>query len=363
MATVNEELADAEVSHAIGLQRFSNGVVNRMVALLNRVDADLFAQLMVAIERMPPGSFTVQRLDQLLQSVQALNAQVYATLRGDLEGEMVAFVEYEANYEYQLLTNTIPQEVQVVVPVARVSASQVYAAAMARPFQGKLLSEFTRDIEAARMTRIRDAVRIGFVEGETVAQMVRRIRGTRAAGYADGLLETDRRAAEAIVRTSVNHLSNVTRQALYAENEDLVSEWQFLATLDGRTTVTCASLSGKTFPVGKGPQPPRHINCRSTSVPVVKSAWEALGLSKDEIDPGTQASMDGQVAGDLNYSDWLRGKPAAFQDEVLGSTRGKLFRDGKVDIDRFTNDKGKVYSLDELRRRDAALFERAGVAE
>lgn len=363
MATVNEELADAEVSHAIGLQRFSNGVVNRMVALLNRVDADLFAQLMVAIERMPPGSFTVQRLDQLLQSVQALNAQVYATLRGDLEGEMVAFVEYEANYEYQLLTNTIPQEVQVVVPVARVSASQVYAAAMARPFQGKLLSEFTRDIEAARMTRIRDAVRIGFVEGETISQMVRRIRGTRTAGYADGLLETDRRAAEAIVRTSVNHLSNVTRQAFYAENDDLVSEWQFLATLDGRTTVTCASLSGKTFPVGKGPQPPRHINCRSTSVPVVKSAWEALGLSKDEIDPGTQASMDGQVAGDLNYSDWLRGKPAAFQDEVLGPTRGKLFRDGKVDIDRFTNDKGKVYSLDELRRRDAALFERAGVAE
>lgn len=361
MATVNEELADAEVSHAIGLQRFSNGVVNRMAALLNRVDADLFAQLMVAIERMPPGSFTVQRLDQLLQSVQALNAQVYATLRGDLEDEMVAFVEYEANYQYQLLTNTIPQEVQVVVPVARVSASQVYAAAMARPFQGKLLSEFTRDIEAARMTRIRDAVRIGFVEGETISQMVRRIRGTRTAGYADGLLETDRRAAEAIVRTSVNHLSNVTRQAFYAENDDLVSEWQFLATLDGRTTVTCASLSGKTFPIGKGPQPPRHINCRSTSTPVIK-AWEELGLTKEEIGKGTQASMDGYVADDINYSDWLRNKPASFQDEVLGPTRGKLFRDGKVSIDKFTNDKGKVYSLDELRQRDADLFERAGVA-
>ena len=314
-----------------------------------------------AWQRMPPGSFTVQRLDQLLVSVGALNAQAYAALRRDLDAELLAFAEYEATFQHNLLTATIPQVVRVAVPVNAVSAQQVYAAALARPFQGKLLSELTRDIEAARMTRIRDAVRIGFVEGETVDQMVRRIRGTRVNGYADGLLEIDRRGAEAIVRTSVNHLSNFTRQAFYAANDELVSEWQFLATLDGRTTITCASLSGKTFKIGTGPQPPRHINCRSTSVPVIKS-WEELGLSPDEIDKGTQASMDGQVAADLNYSDWLRGKPAAFQDEVLGPTRGKLFRDGKVDIDRFTNDKGKVYTLEQLQQRDEALFEQVGIA-
>lgn len=361
MATVNERLADAEVSHAISLQRFSNGVVRRMAALLNKVEPDLFAQLMAAIERMPPGSFTVQRLDSLLVSTKQLNASAYAALRRELDAEMLAYVEYEAGFQYQLLSNAIPQAVQSVIPIAVVNAQQVYAAAMARPFQGKLLSEFTRDIEAARMTRIRDAVRIGFVEGETISQMVRRIRGTRIAGYADGLLETDRRAAEAVVRTAVNHLSNFTRQAFYAENDDLIEEWQFLATLDGRTTVTCASLSGKTFKVGTGPQPPRHINCRSTSTPVIK-AWEELGLTKEEIGKGTQASMDGYVADDINYSDWLRNKPASFQDEVLGPTRGKLFRDGKVSIDKFTNDRGKVYSLDELRRRDADLFERAGIA-
>ncbi|MDH4581384.1 hypothetical protein E8F20_05775 [Pseudomonas sp. BN415] len=361
MATINEKLADAEVAHAISLQRFSNGVVRRMIALLNRVDNDLFAQLMAAIERMPPGAFTVQRLDQLLQSVQALNAQAYATLRRELEAEMQAYVEYEAHYQYQLLTTVIPQPVQAVIPINTVNAQQVYAAAMARPFQGKLLSEFTRDMEAARMTRVRDAIRIGFVEGETVDQMIRRIRGTRTGGYADGLLEIDRRGAEAIVRTAVNHLSNFTRQAFYAANDDLIEEWQFLATLDGRTTITCASLSGKTFPIGQGPMPPRHINCRSTSTPVIKS-WEELGLTKEEIGKGTQASMDGYVADDISYSDWLRNKPAAFQDEVLGVTRGKLFRDGKVNIDKFTNDKGNVYTLEQLRKRDADLFERVGIA-
>lgn len=361
MATVNERLADAEVSHAISLQMFSNGVVRRMISLLNKVDADLQDQIVGAISRMDPNKFTVQRLERLLKSVRSVNATAYAALSKELNAELESYVEYEAGYQYKLFTNTIPGQIQAVFPIAQVNARQVYAAAMARPFQGKLLSEFTSGMEAARLTRVRDAIRIGFVEGETIDQMVRRIRGTRTNGYADGLLEIDRRGAESIVRTAVNHLSNFTRQAFYAENDDLVDEWQFLATLDGRTTITCASLSNKTFPIGSGPQPPRHIGCRSTSTPVIKG-WEELGLSSDEIDKGTQASMDGYVAADIDYSDWLRNKPASFQDEVLGPTRGKLFRDGKVDIDKFTNNKGKVYTLDQLQKRDADLFERVGIA-
>lgn len=202
---------------------------------------------------------------------------------------------------------------------------------------------------------------MGFVEGETIDQMVRRLRGTRALGYADGLMEIDRRGAEALVRTAVNHTANYARQAVFEANPDLIEEWEFVATLDGRTTLTCAGLSGQTFKLGAGPQPPRHWGCRSTSVPVLKAAWGALGLSKSEIDPGTQASMDGQVAADITYSQWLKGKPAAFQDEILGPARGKLFREGGLALDRFVDRKGREYTLEELRKRDAAAFEKAGM--
>ena len=71
--------------------------------------------------------------------------------------------------------------------------------------------------------------------------------------------------------------------------------------------------------------------------------------------------MDGQVAGDITYGQWLKSKPAAFQDEVLGAERGKLFRSGGLTVDRFTDSKGKVYTLDELRKRDADAFEKAGL--
>ncbi|WGK60518.1 phage minor head protein [Halopseudomonas sp. SMJS2] len=361
MATANDRLADLAIGHQIYLQRYGGGVARKIISLLNRVDADLYRQLGDALERLPPERFTVQRLDQLLVGVQRLNADAYRAVGEELDTALLELAGYEASWQHRAISSVLPSVVAEQLTLNTVTASQAHAAAMARPFQGKLLREALAGIEQARAFRIRDTIRMGFVEGQTIDQMVRRLRGTRALGYADGLMEVDRRGAEALVRTAVNHTANYARQALYEGNADIVEEWEFVATLDGRTTLTCAGLSGKTFKIGTGPQPPRHWGCRSASVPVLKSAWEALGLSKSEIDPGVRASMDGEVAGDISYGPWLKSKPAAFQDEVLGPERGKLFREGGLTVDRFTDQRGKVYTLDELRKRDADAFEKAGI--
>jgi hypothetical protein len=41
MATVNEKLQDSAVSHGIALHRYSNGVVRRLIAVLNGMDDQL----------------------------------------------------------------------------------------------------------------------------------------------------------------------------------------------------------------------------------------------------------------------------------------------------------------------------------
>ena len=365
MPSVNERLADAATRRAIDLEYYKTGIVHRMVALLNRADGDIMEQIRQALERMPASAFNLERLEQLLAGVREQNRQAYERLRLALEPELRRLAEYEIAAQAQMLRGTLPTQVSVSVGIANVSAEQVYAAALARPMQvskdGAVpLNEYLRGLESGRAARIRDAIRLGYVENETIDQIVRRIRGTRANGYADGLLEQPRQHIEGMVRTAVAHTSNFARQRFYEANDDLVKGWQFLATLDNRTSITCASLSGKIFPVGQGPMPPRHINCRSTSVPVVKS-WRELGIDLPEVDPGTRSSMDGQVAADLSFSDWLRSKPASVQDEILGRTRGRLFRSNEIDVDRFTTNKGRVYTIEELRRRDAAAFERAGL--
>ena len=96
-----------------------------------------------------------------------------------LTNELREFVAAEWGYQQQLLPSV---GVPLSFGTGVATAEQVYAAAMSRPFQGRLLSEWASGIEAQRMTRIRDAVRIGYVENESVQQIVRRVRGTRAAG-------------------------------------------------------------------------------------------------------------------------------------------------------------------------------------
>lgn len=52
MATVNERLSDEYIAHAIWISRYSTGVANRMVKLLNDSDAELTARLLVAMDTL-----------------------------------------------------------------------------------------------------------------------------------------------------------------------------------------------------------------------------------------------------------------------------------------------------------------------
>lgn len=355
MATTPTGLFDATTRHSIYLTRYSSGVANRMVALLNRVEPDLMAQILVALDRLPPESFTVERLEAVLSSVRGMTADLYRAIRGELLSELRQFADYESAFQARMLSAAAAQS-SVEVGFASASAEQVYAAALSRPFQGVLLREALAGVEEAMAKRIRDAIRIGFVEGETIARIVRRIRGTRAAGYADGLLNRSRQDIAAMVRTAVAHTANAARQQTYEANSDIIEEWLFVATLDMRTTITCASLSGKRFPIGKGPMPPRHWNCRSTSIPLLPGQEKLFG-TRASVDYRGDDPKGKQIDANTTFSAWLRRQPAAVQDEILGARRGRMFRTKEIEVDRFTDSKGKVYTLDELRRRDASLFD------
>ena len=355
MNNTNYVLFDKLISHQIDTIGYSNGVVRKMMALLNKVDVDLMAQLVVAIDKLPPASFTVDRLDQLLRSVKRLNGQSYADAKALLDKELKEFTDYELEYQQGLLESVQPK------PLFLVATNAVYAAAMATPFSGKLLKEWMDGLEQGKASLIRDAVRIGFVEGQTTSEIVKRIRGTRALKYSDGLLEITRRNAEAIVLTAVNYTGNFARQALYDRNDDIVKAQMYKATLDTRTSLICSSRDGNIYKNGE-PRPaiPAHIRCRSLYVPVLKT-FKELGVNIDEFKGGTRATMDKPVDAKITYQDWLKNQSAPRQDEVLGKTKAKLFRDGGLTLDRFISRQGHVYTLQELRLRDAEAFKKANV--
>jgi SPP1 gp7 family putative phage head morphogenesis protein len=290
----------------------------------------------------------------MLEAIRRINAEAYGVVGKELTKELRELAEYEVEWQGELFRHTLPIDFDVIRP----DRHQLKAAVEARPFQGALLKEWIEGLETARYHRLRDAIRIGYVEGQSVDQLVRRVRGTKAQGYKDGVLDISRRSAEAMVRTAVNATATHARDALYAENTDLIKSVRWVSTLDNRTTPVCRGRDGKVYPVGKGPRPPAHINCRSTTVPVTKSFRE-LGIDLDEVPPGTRASMDGQVPAGKSYSDWLRGKSEDFQADILGKKKAKLFRDGKINLDRFVDEKGREYTLEELRRREREAWNKA----
>lgn len=240
----NERLLDASIGHAVDIQTYGTTLVRRVIALLNRVDPDLVAQVVRARESLPEDSFTVQRLDALLASVRRLNNQSYQQAYGLVERELEELADLEVTWQ----TAQIAQAPGVAM--AAVDSDQVAAAALSRPFQGRLLREWMSGLEAEKAATIRDAIRIGYIEGQTTDQIVRRIRGTKSAGYADGLLEINRKNAQSIVLTAVNHTANFAANAVYEANADVIKAVKYSAVLDARTTALCFVDSTEVVSVG-----------------------------------------------------------------------------------------------------------------
>lgn len=354
--TVNEDLLDSGLRHEVDLRRYGNSVVRKIVALLNRVDDDLVEQIKTYDPDEVSGEWSRKRVERMLEEIRRINRDAYRLIDRELTEELEALAEYEAGFQARAIEEALPVEMNVVQP----TAEQVHAAAMSRPFQGRILKDWGKDLEASAFAKVRDAIRQGFVEGETVGQVVRRIRGTRARQYKDGVLETTRRNAESVVRTAITHTANVARQETYSRNADIVDKIRWCSTLDGRTTLICMSRDGMTFEIDKGPRPPAHFACRSTTVPVTKS-WREMGFDIDDLDPPTRASMNGQVPGKETYNSWLKKQPAEFQDDVLGEAKGRLYREGGLSVDRFIDRKGVELTLSELRQREPQAFRRAGL--
>lgn len=368
MDSVNQLLADERMRHQVLLAQYGNGVILEMMRILNGTDADLFGELAKQLERLRPSEFTVQRLESMLGTVRAINAAALGTVNTALTKELEDLVQYETAYQAQSLTNFVP----VTVHVASVNAEQVYAAVMAEPFQGTLLQGALQDVGARRSQRIQRAIAQGYVENKTNDQIIRELRGTRALGYADGLMHQSRRDVAAIVQTAVSHTAAFTHQRAVDANIDIIKALKWSSKLDLRTSPICRLRDDLLYtpvehkPIGhavpwRGGPGRAHWNCRSSAVEVLKS-FKELGISAPEIMVrGKRASMDGQVPSDTSYLEWLKRQPAGRQDEVLGPTRGKLLRVGKLAPERMYGSKGQYLTLEELRERDAAAFNRANL--
>ena len=340
---------------AIDLNRYSNQVAREIVTNYNNVILDLTNKLATIDEVTAPATVARIRsmLVQMKESLESWSNTSSIYLADELQGLAVFQTEFVKDQLQKVLpkgavgVNTVkispnfaqsvvftdPTEVNILTlptdletTVQRTFAlTAAKGSAITLP-SGQVVAKAFRGISTKQAELISSQIRIGITEGESIPKIAKRLRGRLQFGANQEMTAKAQRFAGGdgmrlantqvmtIVRTSVNQVQNAVSQASYSANQDVTQRYQYVATLDARTSKICASLDGRIFKYNEGPLPPQHFNCRSTTIPIIDDE----DLRKKF--PDTRPSAVGRVPQNLSYPDWLKDNPS-MQTKALGNKK------------------------------------------
>ena len=355
--SINSDIRDMMIHHAVDLDQFSATELRKIRRLLAEDDR----LLRIAINDSGKTPWSRRRLNALLRNVKGIEARFGRDYNRLIRTAGRGLAEAEVSTTAQIITTAADELITTarysfVIP----SPEVIWSAANSQLLllDGKtatLLRPFVQGVSRRRLQSIESSLRYSFSVGETTDVAARRLIGTASR---TGAVNVSRNSAQAVARTSYNHMSSVARRQTYEKNEDLIRGYEWVSTLDRRTSAICQDFDGRVWifeddEVQSGETllpgeeyPPAHGNCRSTTTPITRS-WQELGIDRDELPASTRASADGQVPERTTYYGWLGRQSAGTQRGVLGATRYKMFQDG-TSFTEFHGSSGRLLTLEQL---------------
>jgi SPP1 gp7 family putative phage head morphogenesis protein len=404
--------------NAIDLNRYSNSVARRVINAYNDIIIDATNQLRTIDELAAPVKAARLRsiLAQLKESLATWAGDATELAAPELQG----LAELQSEFVTEQLRKVLPAGVRSAVNTVEISpqfaqsvvttdptqlnvvalSDDLFAAVQGAPQtfsltaakgatitlpNGEVLTKAFRGIAVDQAERFSQVVRNGLLTGETTPSIAKRLIGNlerseerlifgeaatttrqlRAAGVKSIVASGGELTAMAdnqimaLVRTSINQVSNSASQQVYEANQDITKKYRYVATLDSRTSSICAALDGQQFEYGKGPTPPQHFNCRSTTVPVI----DYDQLSRDfgfKVEPpavGKRAAAGGMVPANENYGQWLKGQSNKIKADALGPGRVPYFNrlaekyGARNAMAKLVRDDGSELTLKQLKAR------------
>jgi len=381
--------------NAIDLNRYSNSVARRVINAYNDIIIDAVNQLRTIDDLAAPIKAARLRgiLAQLKESLAGWAGDATELMVPELQGlaelqsefvteelrkalpvgsrDAVRTVEISPQFAQSVVT-TDPTQLNVVALsddlfAAVQGAPQTFSLTAAKGAtitlpNGEVITKAFRGIAVDQSERFSQVVRQGLLTGETTPSIAKRLIGNlqfgeeaktvrqlvAAGGQATAVADNQ---VITLVRTSINQVANTASQQVYEANQDITKKYRYVATLDTRTSAICRALDGQQFEYGKGPMPPQHFNCRSTTVPII---------DPDILPPSTtatRASKDGQVPINQSYGEWLAKQPRSVQADALGPGKVAYFNKladkygPRNAIAKLVRDDGAEVTLEQLRKR------------
>lgn len=242
-------LIESFISHQVLLQRNASHEVNELAPFIQQMRDEVRKKVL----QFGDDNRTRQNLEKLLRDLEDILDGITTDWQDKLTDDLRALAGYEANWTTKTLNANVDAE--FVTP----SLEQVWSAAKWNPLA---LNDKPADLFGmmagwgdTEINRLVTGVKMGFVQGKTTRQIVKEVVGT------GGLVDISQRNAATVVRTALNHVSTQAREATYKKNSDIVEKYEWVSTLDSRTSTICRSRDGQKYEIGKGPLPPAHPNC------------------------------------------------------------------------------------------------------
>lgn len=347
MVTLADRLAVDLVKNQVDMTRYAESVRLQVSKILSDLQTSVQAQLSGKDPTRPIRTvYQKQRLEQVLAEVDALIGGSYDKIEREVTNALtnMAVVQQASvlgivngQLGTNLLTHALTKE-----QLKNIASDVLIKGAPSSAWWAKQ----AEDLRFAFEREMRE----GMLKGETLGELVQRIRGKRGwkgtpgREALPGFFDTTHNQAEALVRTSVLTVANQTHLDVYRANSDVIDKLQWISTLDSRTTPTCRGLDGLQWdletlePIGHDisfPGPIAHWGCRSTQIPITKS-WEDLASTNknlarklDEMPASTRASINGPVSSKMNYEQFLEKLREDQQIEILGKGRWEIWQKTK----------------------------------
>ena len=393
----------------IDLNRYSNAVANKFVENYIQIIYDTTKQLIELDKRQKKAGVNIAVAPQTRKRLRAILAQSKASMdrwNKDATKQMIKEMEGLAKIQTGFIEGELQKAVKSGgIPINSVAVNQRYAtsfiktdptkvniftskqfteddfikfgsgkfeltarqgAMMTLP-NGETVEKAFRGIATRNQALLARTIRAGVFSGESVNSIAKKLVGElnfEDTAKAAGQTKLATHQIKTIVRTSVNQVQNQASQAVYAANKKVAPRYEYVATLDSKTSNVCKRLDGRKFQYNRGPTPPQHFNCRSTTVPVVD--YEGLSKRKgfeDLTEPPvgkvvSRPSATGRVPQGTQYGDWLLQQDKKLQVKTLGTAKkvdffkklAKKEGSGHAAIRKMIRNDGTELPLDKLEK-------------
>lgn len=332
----NERLADKLRDRQIKLFRheaYLRAEINKYLAALDKA----IAASIIAIN--PEGAmreaYKQARVNKLIEEVSSAVRDAYREINTFHRRDMAGVFESEAAYLIKEVNALAARDVATLAAVPALTTVRDTL------ISGAPMAEWWGQQSDDLRQRFSRTIRAGVLSGDTDQMLVNKVRGTRAMGFKDGLMEVSRRKAKILVRGAMSSITAQARKTQMEANPKVFSGIQQVSVFDGRTSDTCIAYAGKVWslpdyePIGHSLPynggVPRHPNCRSVEIAVINP------------------SIGGEPAPDLSFESYLANKSKADVEELLGKGKADLYLKGEIALTDLVDQSGRGLTLEALR--------------